>query len=110
MSMSKFGIWRETNYGEPVAGTNAPVASNLNNPAETNVEDANGALARLIKFISPVKSISGNVSDMADILVRINQEILKRNKITVKGVLPRAQAMKVFNALMGQNSPTNENK
>ena len=109
--MSKFGIWREMNGGKPVAGTNAPVASNPKSPAETTAEDAKGALARLIRLIDPVKSISGNARDMADILVRINQEILKRNNTTVNGILPRAQAMNVFNALMGKNSPTNnENK
>jgi hypothetical protein len=117
MGMSKFGIWREMNVGNPVAGTNAPVVSNpglkLNDPAKPTVEDAEdaeGSLARLINLISPVKSITGNANDMANILIRINKEILKLNRSTNSGILQRAQAMKVFNALMGKNSPTNENK
>lgn len=114
MGMSKFGIWREMNVGNPVAGTNAPVVSNpglkLNDPAKPTVEDAEGSLARLIKLVGQVKSITGNANDMANILIRINKEILTRNSSTDSGILQRPQAMKVFNALIGKNSPTNENK
>ena len=113
--MSKFGLWRESllspavnNPAKSTAVDNPAKSPAVDNPEE--VKAAKGVLARLIKLISPVKSIPGNANNMVDILININKEILNRNNTTVGGILPRIQAMKVFNALMGNNSPTNENK